>query len=59
MTLEPIHLQIAGVAVIVLTGLAFVLWVARAAMGWHRGRPIYMLPAPHPDDHDEDEVDPI
>ncbi len=55
--LTPLHMQIAGVVVLVLIGAAFLWWVVHIVVGLHRGRPIYMLPDTHPDEHDDDADD--
>lgn len=55
--LTPFHMQIAGIAVLVLAGLGFLWWVVHTVMGLHRGRPIYMLPDIHPDEHDAEPDD--
>ena len=55
--LTPFHMQVAGIAVIVLAGLGLLWWIVHAVMGMHRGRPIYMLPDTHPDTHDADQDD--
>lgn len=59
MTLEPIHLQIAGVVVLVLVGIWFVRWITRAVGQPKRGRALYMLGEvdSRPDDRDDDDDD--
>jgi len=54
MTIEPVHLQIAGIVFLVLVGIGFVLWIVRAVMGWQPGRHIYMLPDRDDEDDDRD-----
>jgi hypothetical protein len=57
MDLTPLHMQVAGVAIIVAMGLGFLFWTARAMLGLHRGYPVYVLPDP---DHDSpDDLDPL
>ena len=50
-------MQIAGVAVLVLCGAGLLWWIVHTVMGLHRGRPIYMLPDTHPDEHDSEPDD--
>ena len=60
MELTPFHLQLAGIAVVVLLGLGFLWWVVRAVMQWHNGRPLYVLPEQrdeHAHDDDDDDGD--
>jgi hypothetical protein len=58
MTIGPAEWTIAGIVVLVLTGIAFLFWIVRAVMGRQRGRTIYVLPDPDPDkDDDDDEHD--
>lgn len=59
MTLEPIHLQIAGVVVLVLVGIWFVRWIMRAVGQPKRGRALYMLGEVdnRTDDRDDDDDD--
>jgi uncharacterized membrane protein len=56
-TLTPFHLQIAGVAILVLLGVGTIWWIARIVIGRLRGRPMYMLPEADPDLQDEDDPD--
>lgn len=57
MELTPLHLQVAGVAIIVAMAIGFLFWAGRALMGIHRGYPVYVLPDP---DHDSsDDLDPV
>jgi uncharacterized membrane protein len=57
MALTPYQLQIIGVAILIVLGVATLWWIARIVIGRLRGRPIYMLPDTDPDAHDDDEAD--
>ena len=57
MTLTPFHLQVAGIAILVIVGVATVWWIAHIVIGRLRGRPIYMLPEANPDSQDNDDPD--
>jgi hypothetical protein len=55
LTLEPVHLQIAGIAIVVLIAVGFAIWIARAVVRPKRGRAIYMLGQADNDEHGEDD----
>lgn len=57
MELTPLHLQIAGVAIIIAMAVGVLFWAARTVLGMHRGHPVYMLPDPDDDngDHGDDD----
>jgi hypothetical protein len=55
MTLTPLHLQIAGVVILIALGVATLWWIAHIVIGRLRGRPIYMLPDTDPDAQDDDD----
>lgn len=58
MDLTPLHMQVAGAAVIVAMAVGFLFWTARALLGMHRGHPVYVLPDPNrDDDFDGDDAD--
>jgi hypothetical protein len=57
MALTPYQLQIIGVAILIVLGVATLWWIARIVIGRLRGRPIYMLPDTDPDAQDDDEAD--
>lgn len=52
--LTPLHLQAAGILILLTAGGAFVWWTVRALLGLHRGNPVYMLPDPDHDDPNGD-----
>jgi hypothetical protein len=55
--LTPFHLQVAGIAVVVLLGLGFLWWIVRSVIQWHNGRPLYVLPETQHDDHAHEDDD--
>ena len=57
MAFTPFHLQIAGVAILVIVGVATLWWLVHIVIGRLRGRPIYMLPEADPDTQDDDDPD--
>lgn len=54
MELTPLHLQIAGVAIIIAMAVGVLFWAARTVLGMHRGHPVYMLPDPDDDNGESD-----
>ena len=55
MTLTAQHLQILGVAILVLIAVAFIWWVVRAAVGRpKRGQVAYWLQSRQDDEDDDD-----
>jgi hypothetical protein len=57
MTVGPAEWTIAGIIILVLTGIGFLFWIVRAVMAWQRGRAIYILPDNDPDRDDHDDHD--
>ena len=50
MDVSPLTLQVAGILIVVLMGVGMLFWLVRAAIGIHRGEPVYVLP----DDHESE-----
>jgi hypothetical protein len=57
MALTPYQLQLIGVAILIVLGVATLWWIAHIVIGRLRGRPIYMLPDSDPDAEDDDDAD--
>lgn len=45
--LTPIHMQIAGILVVLAMAGALAWWTLRAVIGMQNGRPIYLLADPN------------